>query len=107
MHEKLYELLRSNVCECPNCAGCQYCDDDDGCVSYMEHRMADHLIANDVTIVRHGRWIITQRYEDIIDMDVVKFTCSVCGEYRLTASGLNQATNYCPNCGARMDGESE
>ena len=61
--------------------------------------------AADVAPVRHGRWVITKSYNDVIDMEVVKFTCSVCGEYRLTATNLSQATNYCPNCGARMDWE--
>lgn len=59
--------------------------------------------AADVEPVRHGRWLITKRYDDVIDMEVVKFTCSVCGEYRLTATNLSQATNYCPNCGCKMD----
>lgn len=56
-----------------------------------------------VAPVRHGKWIVTKEFNDILDMDVEKYTCSACGEYRLTASGLSQATNYCPNCGAKMD----
>ena len=64
-----------------------------------------HLLANGVTVQKHGRWIVTQEYNDVLGMDIVKYTCSVCGEYRLTATGLSQATDYCPNCGARMDGK--
>lgn len=60
--------------------------------------------ANVVEVV-HGRWIVTKEFNDVIDMDVVKYTCSACGEYRLSATTLSQATNYCPNCGAKMDGE--
>ena len=56
--------------------------------------------------VRHGRWIVTKEYNDVIDMDVVKYACSACGEYRLSATTLSQATNYCPNCGAKMDGDN-
>lgn len=59
----------------------------------------------DVVPVVHGRWIVTEEYNDVIEMDVVKYACSACGEYRLSATTLSQATNYCPNCGARMDGE--
>jgi transposase len=55
--------------------------------------------------VRHGKWIVTKEFNDVLDMDVEKYTCSACGEYRLTASGLSQATNYCPNCGAKMDAD--
>ena len=59
--------------------------------------------ANVVEVV-HGKWIISRRFEEILDMEVVKYTCSACKEYRLSATGLSQATNYCPHCGARMDG---
>lgn len=56
--------------------------------------------------VKHGKWI-----EDTVGcgnpfdpykedyMDVIK--CSKCGTYY----GIEGRTNYCPNCGARMDGE--
>lgn len=64
----------------------------------------DKVPAADVVAVVHGRWIVTEEYNDVIEMDVVKYTCSACGEYRLSATGLSQATNYCPNCGAKMDG---
>lgn len=57
--------------------------------------------------VRHGRWIISKEYNDIIDMDVTKYACSACGEYRLTATGFSKATTYCPNCGAIMDGGAD
>jgi hypothetical protein len=51
-----------------------------------------------------GEWTVTKEYNDILDMEVVKYTCSACKEYRLSATGLSQATNYCPNCGAKMRG---
>lgn len=60
-----------------------------------------------VASVRHGRWIITKEFNSIVDMAVSKYTCSACGEYRLSAVTLSQATKYCPNCGARMDEEEE
>ncbi len=59
--------------------------------------------AADVAPVVHGRWIITKEFNSIVDMAVSKYTCSACGEYRLSAVTLSQATKYCPNCGARMD----
>lgn len=58
--------------------------------------------AADVAPVVHGRWTITEEYNDVIDMTVVKYTCSACGEYRLCGTTLSQ-TSYCPNCGAKMD----
>lgn len=58
----------------------------------------------DVAPVVHGRWTITEEYNDVIDMTVVKYTCSACGEYRLCETTLSQ-TSYCPCCGAKMDGK--
>lgn len=69
--------------------------------------MLDEEPPAEVEPVRHGRWIISQEYNDIIGMDVTKCTCSVCGQYRLSATMLSQATDYCPNCGARMDGGAD
>ena len=45
----------------------------------------------DVAPVRHGRW---EKNDD--------YTCSLCGYRMVIGDG---AYNYCPNCGARMDGE--
>lgn len=70
-------------------------------------KIIDHVEncpAADVVEVTHGQWIISHRFEEILEMEVVKYTCSVCNEYRLSATGLSQATKYCPNCGARMGG---
>lgn len=41
--------------------------------------------------VRRGRWI---------DVDYIFSKCDLCGCYVDT---LNYATNYCPNCGAKME----
>lgn len=55
--------------------------------------------AADAAPVRHGRWI----YGEDIDIQ-----CSVCGADALTEGDYRQTrSNYCPNCGARMDGENE
>lgn len=59
--------------------------------------------AVDVVPVVHGRWTITKEYNDIIDMVVVRYTCSACGEYKPNVAALSQ-TSYCPYCGAKMDG---
>lgn len=56
----------------------------------------------DVVERNRGEWIVAKEYNDVIEMNVVKYTCSVCGEYRLSATGLSQATNFCPNCDADM-----
>ena len=54
-------------------------------------------IANVVPVV-HGRWILNKHYGD--------YECSVCkqGDVTIVHRDLLKL-NYCPNCGARMDGE--
>lgn len=47
-----------------------------------------------VAPVRHGRWLVDGRTG-------MSF-CSECQDYAVEAD-----TNYCPNCGAKMDGERE
>lgn len=51
-----------------------------------------HHPAADVEPVRHGRWIEYQTPHIIC--------CSCCD----WGTGLNGKTDFCPNCGAKMDG---
>ena len=51
----------------------------------------------DVAPVRHGRWVEKEKYTFGIMYD-----CSLC-EDRILDNG--HPWNYCPNCGAKMDGE--
>ena len=53
----------------------------------------------DVAPVRHGRWIEQEKYTF-----GVMYDCSICGD-RILDNG--HSWNYCPNCGARMDGDSD
>lgn len=68
---------------------------------------ADFLIANGVTAVRHGQWIY--------NIESGEYVCSACGKNALsfrkdTFYGIDLyetcLTDYCPNCGARMDEEA-
>lgn len=56
----------------------------------------------DVVEVKHGRWVQVICHEEFEDgfVDRVKECCSVCH-----APNWRRTSNYCPNCGARMDGE--
>jgi predicted RNA-binding Zn-ribbon protein involved in translation (DUF1610 family) len=51
----------------------------------------------DVVEVKHGEWIVCG------DGEYVPFMCSACG--KTTSWYHKQTANYCPNCGAKMDGE--
>ena len=79
--EKLFELFQD--INCPNIFMC----------NAHELQLAEYLIANGVTVQKHGRWLPCGFGKEIM--------CSVCGgelgdvwEYR-----------HCPNCGAKMDKE--
>lgn len=58
--------------------------------------------AADVAEVRHGRWILEREP----DGTPYCFHCSVC-DNDFHHIGIMTATDYCPNCGARMDKEDE
>ncbi len=49
--------------------------------------------------VVHGRWIEINRYKDVEGWIECDYVCSACGEI------AGEEHNYCPNCGAKMDGE--
>lgn len=55
--------------------------------------------AADVTQVRHGRWVNTHSDSEFAQ-------CSLC-KYPVYAAWIWNLTNYCPNCGAKMDLEEE
>lgn len=74
---------------------------------YIEN-LASHLIANGVTVVRHGQWIYNSESGE--------YVCSACGENALSFRkdtfydvDLYETclTDYCLNCGARMDEEAQ
>ena len=54
--------------------------------------------SSDFAPVVHGRWIEQEKYNF-----GVMYDCSICGD-RILDNG--HSWNYCPNCGARMDGGS-
>lgn len=66
-------------------------EDAADCIRYMD--------AADVAPVRHGRWIEQEQYTF-----GVMYDCSICNN-RILDNG--HSWNYCPNCGAKMDGEDQ
>lgn len=63
----------------------------------------DEIPAADVVEVIHGHWISQQEAETINDYGKA-YCCSICGhcDWDCTES---ESFNYCPHCGAKMDGE--
>lgn len=69
-------------------------------------RLVRHILtatpAADVAPVVHGRWIHS-RYEDCSEQfELVK--CSQCNHEAYAMAFYVRGGNYCPNCGAKMDG---
>ena len=58
--------------------------------------------AADVVEVKHGRWIIDREFGNDVMSDEQMVICSECGKGIFWGK-----QNYCPNCGAKMDGKSK
>ena len=78
-----------------------------GIESVLEY--VENLPAVDVAPVVHGRWLNKKEWH--LGRWVAWLECSCCGEhdyntemYEMLPFGAGPS-NYCPNCGAKMDGE--
>ena len=75
-------------------------------ITFASFSVVKKAINNAPTIdpVKHGKWIF-----DLSEVDWTygPYVCSEChvrnGDF--IGGGLNKRTNYCPNCGAKMDAE--
>lgn len=61
----------------------------------------ENLPSADVEPVRHGRWKVNRMY------DYKYMTCQSCRWLFEYYAGFEEEWNYCPYCGARMDGEQD
>ena len=68
----------------------------EGCENVCR-RAIERILSADVVPVRHGRWIDCKE-------DPNEKYCSVCNHER---NACNSWWNYCPNCGAKMDGGAD
>lgn len=92
---------------CWDCIHCDVCANIDG----FSHHVSDvskckHFKDKaDVEPVKHGKWIsmLVKRPDWKGNMQSY-YQPNTCSECRV---GLAEKTNYCPNCGAKMDGESD
>ena len=91
-------------CHNSSCMDCEFNNGNDkfGILLCMSYQYAKKLIDNGYEKVMHGEW--KQCFEDWrkqIDGD----ECSACGFQHYGTSITHY--HYCPNCGARMDGDTE
>ena len=69
------------------------------------------FLTADVAPVRHGMWVDVDRMQ-MHDLHGVltwgnSFMCTECNFKTFAVEGHMSQYHYCPNCGARMDGEDD
>ena len=91
-------LIDANVfeCVCVNGKSKDFCN---GVLYVLD--MIDAQPTIDAVEVVHGEWVQIG-YDKAMD----RITCSVCKEYWNICDNDTESFNYCPNCGAKMDGDS-
>ena len=57
----------------------------------------------DAVEVRHGKWIDRKEIFSEYEGEEIAIGCSICNK----SQRKYRKTNYCPNCGAKMDGRRE
>ena len=74
---------------------------DDGFDLWVSWKDIDSMPTIDAVPVVHGEWTTKRTWQH--DGEIY---CSVCDSNAPTEGDYRQVkTNYCPNCGAKMDGE--
>lgn len=95
----------ANGCGHPNCKDiCDYTKDDGTCCGWLvaHKKDVDNLPTIDAEPIRHGEWILEREP----DGKPYCLHCSICdGDFRYI--GIKTAYDFCPNCGAKMDGMVE
>ena len=75
-----------------------------GCRNRLKDRLAEYEdAAANVALVRHGRWISWEEAGNYVPSPD-RHECSVCHDAaQVLVNGLELLSDYCPNCGAKMD----
>ena len=99
-------LIDADAFIAEHCADCKYANVNGICTKEAplcgSVQIVTELPTIDAVEVVHGRWIHTAIEDDNWGGTFHKWTCSNCD----FSTGHNpNGTNYCPNCGAKMDGD--
>ena len=90
---------------CKDCIHNEVCYRREVCNDIEEHirklGCMDFIARADVAEVRHGKWLLEREPNG----EPFCFHCSVC-ESDFHHIGIKVASDYCPNCGAKMDGDN-
>lgn len=64
------------------------------------------ILSADVAPVVHGQWVTWEKAENFIPSPN-RHECSVCHDAaQVLVNGIELLSDYCPNCGAKMDEDS-
>ena len=84
----------------------------DGCAEHWAGLIADGLLENGVVFQQKGHWV--DENSDPVEWDEMNAgcplrscCCSACGEWLVGSDEYAVFGKYCPNCGAKMEGENE
>ena len=95
-------LKRRHGCK-NDCSTCDFfLEEDSWCSGEVYVLDILRIPAADVAPVVHGEWVDEGFYADGSAKHA--FHCSNCGHHII--EWKDDTSNYCPNCGARMDGET-
>ena len=72
-------------------------------IPYWAELIADHLIANDVTIPVHGHWKLFGITGNASNVPYIKYSYAECSVCRDVESSVLYSRRFCPNCGAMID----
>lgn len=92
--------FEGNFCDIAKCRKQRwgkYCPDGACSQRKVWERLKEYEDAADVAPVRHGRWTMSSDRPDTI-------ICSCCDNAFDVWKADIKRHNYCPNCGARMEG---
>ena len=98
--DALVEWLTKSTGFMANCEDCTEID----CLYCIIHEAIMNAPTIEAEPVKHGHWNLVSRkniWDDLVDV----FECSECKKYTTNGRGNTSPTDFCPNCGARMDGE--
>lgn len=119
--DEVYKMVEALPVDTSPCAGSEYIDkavavnilnakaDMGVCSGAEKHfaaaaKMIELLPAVDVAPVRHGRWEYCPDSEEWANA----YLCSICEGHALTDGDYrHELTDYCPHCGAKMDGGAD
>lgn len=91
--------MAENIFVCKHLKGAGYCTLYE---DYCHEGPCGDSTPVEYSPVVHGRWIHTKIEDDDWGGTFHSWKCSACG---YSAGHNPTGTNYCPNCGAKMDGE--